>query len=40
MPLWVNSVPLATRPGFKNYTCGPTSVAACGWNAWTWELSK
>ena len=40
IPLFVNSVPVAYRAGFKNYTCGPTSTAACGWNAYTWELSK
>ena len=40
IPLFVNSVPLMYRTGFKNYTCGPTSVAACGWNAYQWELSK
>jgi peptide/nickel transport system substrate-binding protein len=40
IPLFVNSVPIIARTGFKNYTCGPTSNAPCGWNAWTWELSK
>ncbi len=40
IPLFVNAVPLAARPGFKGYTCGPTNNAPCGWNAWTWELSK
>jgi peptide/nickel transport system substrate-binding protein len=40
IPLFVNAVPIAARPGFKNYTCGPTQNAPCGWNAWTWELSK
>ena len=40
IPLFVNSVPLAYRTGFKNYTCGPTQYGACGWNAYTWELSK
>jgi len=40
IPLFVNSVPLAARTGFKNYTCGPTQYAPCGWNAYTWELSK
>jgi peptide/nickel transport system substrate-binding protein len=40
IPLWVNSVPIPARTGFKNYTCGPTQNAPCGWNAWQWELSK
>ncbi len=40
IPLFVNSVPVAYRTGFKNYTCGPTQYAPCGWNAYTWELSK
>jgi len=40
IPLFVNSVPLAYRTGFKNYTCGPTQFAACGWNAYQWELTK
>jgi len=40
IPLFVNSVPKASRPGFKNYFCGPTQYAPCGWNAYTWELSK
>jgi peptide/nickel transport system substrate-binding protein len=40
IPLFVNSVPVAARTGFKNYTCGPTQYAPCGWNAYTWELSK
>jgi peptide/nickel transport system substrate-binding protein len=40
IPLFVNSPPIVWRNGFTNYTCGPTSVAACGWNAHAWELSK
>ena len=40
IPLFVNAVPIAARTGFKNYTCGPTSSAPCGWNAWQWELTK
>jgi len=40
IPFFVNAVPIAARPGFKNYLCGPTSAAPCGWNSWTWELSK
>jgi peptide/nickel transport system substrate-binding protein len=40
IPLFVNSVPQVARTGFKNYTCGPTQYAACGWNSYTWELSK
>jgi peptide/nickel transport system substrate-binding protein len=40
IPLFVNSVPKAYRTGFKNYYCGPTQYAPCGWNAYTWELSK
>ncbi len=40
IPLWVNAVPVAARTGFKNYKCGPTSSAPCGWNAWEWELTK
>lgn len=40
IPLFVNSVPIVARTGFKNYTCGPTNSAPCGWNAWQWELSK
>jgi len=40
IPLFVNSTPLVYRTGFKNYTCGPTQSAACGWNAYEWELSK
>jgi peptide/nickel transport system substrate-binding protein len=40
IPLFVNAVPIAARTGFKNYTCGPTNSAPCGWNAWQWELSK
>ena len=30
----------SARTGFKNYTCGPTQNAPCGWNAWEWELTK
>jgi len=40
IPLFVNAVPIVARPGFKNYFCGPTNNAPCGWNAWLWELSK
>jgi len=40
IPLFVNAVPIAARTGFKNYTCGPTNSAPCGWNAWQWELTK
>ncbi len=40
IPFFVNSVPIAARTGFKNYTCGPTNAAPCGWNAWQWELTK
>ncbi len=40
LPLFVNAVPVVARTGFKNYTCGPTQYAPCGWNAWTWELTK
>lgn len=40
IPLFVNAVPVVARTGFKNYTCGPTQNAPCGWNAWEWELSK
>jgi peptide/nickel transport system substrate-binding protein len=40
IPLFVNSVPIVARTGFKNYTCGPTNSAPCGWNAWQWELAK
>jgi len=40
IPFFVNAVPIAARPGFKNYVCGPTNNAPCGWNAWQWELSK
>jgi peptide/nickel transport system substrate-binding protein len=40
IPLFVNSVPKVYRTGFKNYYCGPTQYAACGWNAYQWELSK
>jgi peptide/nickel transport system substrate-binding protein len=40
IPLWVNAVPQTARTGFKNYFCGPTQNAPCGWNAWTWELTK
>jgi hypothetical protein len=40
IPFFVNAVPIAARPGFVNYTCGPTNSAPCGWNSWEWELSK
>jgi len=40
IPLFVNSVPIVARTGFKNYKCGPTNSAPCGWNAWEWELAK
>jgi len=40
IPFFVNSVPVVARTGFTNYTCGPTQNAPCGWNSWTWELSK
>ncbi len=40
IPLFVNSVPVAARPGFANYKCGPTQNAPCGWNAWEWELQN
>lgn len=40
IPLFVNSVPKVYRTGFKNYFCGPTQYAPCGWNAYQWELSK
>lgn len=40
IPLFVNAVPIVARTGFKNYTCGPTNSAPCGWNSWQWELSK
>ena len=40
IPFFVNAVPIAARTGFKNYTCGPTNSAPCGWNAWQWELTK
>jgi peptide/nickel transport system substrate-binding protein len=40
IPLFVNAVPIVNRVGFKNYLCGPTNAAPCGWNAWQWELSK
>jgi peptide/nickel transport system substrate-binding protein len=40
IPFFVNSVPAVSRTGFKNYTCGPTQYAACGWNAHLWELTK
>jgi peptide/nickel transport system substrate-binding protein len=40
IPLFVNSVPIVARTGFKNYTCGPTQNAPCGWNSWQWELQK
>ncbi len=40
IPLFVNAVPIVARTGFKNYKCGPTQNAPCGWNAWEWELTK
>ena len=40
IPLFVNAVPIVARTGFKNYTCGPTNSAPCGWNAWQWEASE
>jgi peptide/nickel transport system substrate-binding protein len=40
IPFFVNAVPIAARPGFANYKCGPTNAAPCGWNSWEWELTK
>jgi peptide/nickel transport system substrate-binding protein len=40
IPFFVNAVPIVARTGFKNYTCGPTNAAPCGWNSWQWELTK
>ena len=40
IPLSVSAMPLVARTGFKNYTCGPTASAPCGWNSWMWELVK